>query len=57
MGYCFSCGRLSDTIAGLCSQCRDDERLRRQGNGDLFELEEGKGQANERIKKESSQKK
>lgn len=29
MGYCLSCGKLSETTNGLCSQCYEDESLRK----------------------------
>ncbi len=27
MAYCLSCGKLRDTVGGLCDQCRRDEYL------------------------------
>ena len=29
MPYCLSCGKLRDTVNGMCLQCRADEALRR----------------------------
>ena len=29
MPYCFSCGKLRDTMNGMCLQCRSDESLRK----------------------------
>lgn len=26
MGYCLACGKLRDTLGGMCRQCREDAR-------------------------------